>query len=134
MSINSLAIARRLQAAELPDRAAEELALVLQEMQDDNLKQVATKEFVSGEIAVLRVEVSAEIEKLRVEVSADLDKLRAEVLAEIDKLRAEVHAEIDKLRAEVDVKLERLKHDMTIRMGAMIAAAVAVLGGLNIFF
>ena len=145
MSINSPAIARRLRAAELPDRAAEEIALVLQEMQDDNLKQVATKEFVSGEIAALRVELRADIDNLRLELLAEIAKLRTEMLGENNKLRAETHGEIAKLRAEflgeinklradVDINLERLKHDMTLRMGAMIAAAVAVLGGLNIFF
>ena len=51
----------------------------------------------------------------------------AKVRAEIDKLGTELRAEIEKLRLE-------LKHDLTLRLGGMIAAAVAILGGLNVFF
>jgi hypothetical protein len=47
--------------------------------------------------------------------------------AEVERLRAELHSEIARLRLE-------LKHDLTVRLGAMIVAAVAVLGTLNVFF
>lgn len=119
MAVNSLAIAKRLQAAERENRAAEEIALVFQELQDANLQQVATREFVAAENVVLRGEI---------------EKARTELHGEIEKLRAEMYAEFAKLRLEHKADYERLKHEMTMRMGAMLAAVVAVLGGLNVFF
>lgn len=112
MSINTLEIANRLKAAEREGRAAEEIALVLQEVFEQQLGQLVTKEYLH----------------------AELDRLRAELRAEIAELRSELRAESTSLRAELE-KLElRVTNNLTLRFGAMLAAAVAILGGLNIFF
>jgi hypothetical protein len=108
MAINTLQIANRLKAAEREGRAAEEIALVLGEVEEERFARLVTRE-----------QLAAELEKVR---------------AEVEKLRLELQSETGKIRGELDkLKLE-LKHDLTLRFGAMIVAAVAVLGGLNIFF
>lgn len=108
MTINTLQIANRLKAAEKDGRTAEEIALVLQELQDQMVDEVATKEFVRAEIDKLRLELMAEIERLRREISGDMQRLSGE--------------------------LHQLELRLTLRFGAMLAAAVAILGGLNVFF
>jgi hypothetical protein len=119
MAINTLQIANRLKAAEREGRAAEEIALVLGEVEEERFARIVTRE-----------QLAVELEKIR----AQIEKLRAELHGEIEKLRLELQSETGKIRGELDkLKLE-LKHDLTLRFGAMIVAAVAVLGGLNIFF
>src|SRR5687768_14213497 len=59
---------------------------------------------------------------------------REHLEVELEKVRAELRTEIEKVRAELQMGLEKLRHDLTLRLGGMIVAAVAVLGGLNVFF
>ena len=108
MSLNTLEMARRIQAAERDGRAAEEIALILKELQDTQLDRLVTKEFLHGEIN-------------------RLDN-------KIELLRGELERRIQFLRADMEKMELRLTNSLTARMGAPLAAAVAVLGGLNIFF
>jgi succinate dehydrogenase/fumarate reductase flavoprotein subunit len=50
-----------------------------------------------------------------------------ELRAELDRLRME----LDRLRVELDSKIELVKRDLTIRLGGMIAAAVAIIVALD---
>jgi len=108
MGINTLEIANRLKAAEREGRAAEEIALVFQEVFEQQLGQLVTKEYLHTE----------------------LDRLRAEFRAELTQLRGEVQL----LRADMEKMELRITNALTLRMGALVAGAVAVLGGLDIFF
>lgn len=130
MSINTLVIANRLKTAEREGRTAEEIALVLQEIQDGRLAEVATKEFVHGEVERLRLEIRGEIRDLREELKGDIADLRIELKGDI----ASVRGEIAQLRADMEKMETRIMHAMTLRLGAMIAAGVAVLGSINVFF
>jgi hypothetical protein len=126
MPVNTLQVANRLKAAEKEGRTAEELALVLGEIEADRYERLVTHE----QMAARFDKVDAEFGK----VYAEIGRLREEMNAEFGRLRAELHDEIGKLRVEFDLKLAQLEHRMTVRTGAMLAAAVAILGGINIFF
>ena len=119
MTINTLQIANRLKDAERAGRVPEEIALILQELWEMQLGQLVTKEYLH-----------AELEKLRMEIDARFEHLRAE----IDARFAATDRKIDALRADMEKMELRLTNTLTARMGAMIAAAIAILGGLNIFF
>jgi chromosome segregation ATPase len=195
MGINTLEIANRLKAAEREGRAAEEIALVFQEVFEQQLGQLVTKEYLHTELDRLRAEFRAEIAELRSELKGDIAQLRTEmtelrsklegdiaqlrtemaelrselksdiaqlrtemtelrsklggdiaelrgkVEGDIAQLRGEVKGDIAELRGEVQLlradmeKMElRITNALTLRLGALIAGAVAVLGGLNIFF
>lgn len=97
MGINTLEIANRLKAAEREGRTAEEIALVFQEVFEQQLGQLITKDYLH---------------------------------AELDRLRSELQM----LRADMEKMELRLTNALTMRMAALVAGAVAVLGGLNIFF
>jgi hypothetical protein len=90
MAINTLQSANRLKAVEREGHAAEEIALVPGEVEEERFARIVTREHLALELEKIRTE----IEKLRIE----------------------------------------LKHDLTLRLGGMIAAAAALLGGLDIFF
>ncbi|BCX19324.1 MAG: hypothetical protein KatS3mg117_3006 [Geminicoccaceae bacterium] len=108
MGINTLEIANRLKAAEREGRTAEEIALVFQEVFEQQLGQLVTKDYLH----------------------AELDRLKAELRSEIAELRGEMQV----LRADMEKMELRLTNALTMRMAALVAGAVAVLGGLNIFF
>lgn len=130
MGINTLEIANRLKAAEREGRAAEEIALVFQEVFEQQLGQLVTKEYLHTELDRLRAEFRAEIAELRSELKGDIVELRGKVEGDIAQLRGEVQL----LRADMEKMELRITNALTLRMGALVAGAVAVLGGLNIFF
>lgn len=115
MGVNTLKIAKRIEAAERDGRAAEEIALVFQEVFEEQLGQLVTKDHLRGELDRLR---------------AELAELRAELKGDIAQLRTELGV----LRADMATMEQRIANTLTLRLGAMIAGAVAVLGGLNVFF
>jgi uncharacterized protein involved in exopolysaccharide biosynthesis len=177
MGINTLEIANRLEAAEREGRTAEEIALVFQEVFEQQLGQLVTKDYLHAELDRLRAEFRAEIAQLRTEMAelraelkGEIAALRAELKGETAALRAELKDELAALRAELKSELGQLRNELegdiadlrsdslglrgelqvlradmekmelritnapTVRLGALIAGAVAVLGGLNIFF
>jgi len=123
MGINTLEIANRLKAAEREGRAAEEIALVFQEVFEQQLGQLVTKEYLH-----------AELDRLRAEFRAELAQLRKDELAQLRKEMTELRSELQLLRADMEKMELRITNALTLRMGALVAGAVAVLGGLNIFF
>jgi hypothetical protein len=115
MAINTLQIANGLKAAERKGRAAEEIAFVPGEVEEEHFARLVTREHLALELEKIR----AEIEKLQIALHGETGKLPGE----IGKLRGEM----EKMRID-------LKHELTLRLGGMIAAAAALLSGLNIFF
>jgi vacuolar-type H+-ATPase subunit C/Vma6 len=111
MSIDTLAVARRLEAAKLPRDQAEAIASAIHESDTAALAQLATK---------------AELGEFRAETKAELGELRAETKAEF----AEIRAEIDALRKELTSELKLLEQRMTIKLGTMLVAAVAPMAAL----
>jgi len=123
MSIATLSIANRLKAAERDGRVAEEIALLFREVDEERFQQLATREDLVRELALVR----ADLDRGLASVRSDLER-------ELAAIRAESRVEFEKIRLEMQQLELRLRHDLTLRLGAMIAAAVAVLGGLNVFF
>ncbi|MBF0592438.1 MAG: DUF1640 domain-containing protein [Nitrospirae bacterium] len=122
-AIDTLKIYERLRNANLNNKAAKEIAEVINDVVDSSL---ATK----GDINELKAELQAEIEKLRIEVKAEMDKLRIEVKAEVDKLRMEVKAEVEKVKSELRADIERSKVDTIKWVAAMLAAQAGVIAAL----
>jgi vacuolar-type H+-ATPase subunit C/Vma6 len=130
MGIDTLSIANRLKAAERDGRVAEEIALLFREVDEERFRHLATREDLERTVAVVRADLERELALVRADLERGLAEVRAESRAEFEKMRLE----FEKVRLEVKVAVAELKHDLTLRLGAMIAAAVAVLGGLNVFF
>jgi hypothetical protein len=125
---------KRLTAAGMPEPQAEILA-------DEQFRllheQIATKgdimtlrSGVAGDIVALRSEVARDIEALRSEVARDIVALRSGVAGDIEALRSEVARDIVALRSEMAAMERRIKDQLTIRLGLMLAAAIAVVATL----
>ena len=65
----------------------------------------------------------SDLEALRVATKSDLDALRAEFKADLRELELRMNAKFD----AVDARLIALEQRMTIRLGAMLIAAVALI-------
>jgi hypothetical protein len=124
--IDTIEIADRLEAAERERRAAEEIALVFQEVFEQQLGQLVTKEYLHAELDRLRAEFRAEIAQLRTEMA----ELRTELKGDIAQLRGELKL----LLADMEKTELRITNAPTLLLGALVAGAVAVLGDLDIFF
>jgi len=130
MSIDTLSIANRLKAAERDGRAAEEIALLFREVDEERLRLLVTRDDLARELALVRADLERGLASVGADLERELAAIRAETRAEFEKVRLE----FEKVRLEMQGSEARLKHDLTVRLGAVIAAAVAVLGGLNAFF
>jgi polyhydroxyalkanoate synthesis regulator phasin len=129
MSIDTLTIARRLEAAKLPREQAE----AIRDSEMASFALLATKADIGeirAEIEALRRELTGEIEALRRELKGEIDALRKEVSGEIGTLRKEMSGEIGALRKETMGELKLLEQRMTIKLGTMLMAAVALMAAL----
>lgn len=75
MSIDTLAVARRLESAKLPREQAEAIAAVFHESETTTLANLATRADLQASIDALRKELAAEIEALRKEMTSELKLL-----------------------------------------------------------
>jgi uncharacterized protein YdhG (YjbR/CyaY superfamily) len=105
--IDTLAYAKRLIQAGMPQQQAEVQAQVLKEIIDNNL---ATKKDIA--------EVKADIERVRAELKADIERVKAD----IERVRAELKVDIAKVKADIIKWI----------MGMLIAQSAVIVGLLQI--
>jgi hypothetical protein len=126
VAFDTHAFVKRLVSAGMPEAQAEALADEQKRLLDEQLATKRDIEDVRREIELLRAEVKREIEEVRREI----ELLRGEVKREIELLRGEVKREIELLRGEFKRDLKDTEQRLTIRLGLMLAAAVAIVSAL----
>ncbi len=94
-------------------------AQTLIETLSESRDALATK----ADLEALRVATKADLEALRVATKADLEALRVATKADLRELEMRVDARFD----SVDARFVALEQRMTIRLGAMLIAAVALI-------
>ncbi|HSA81388.1 MAG TPA: hypothetical protein VLE23_11250 [Geminicoccaceae bacterium] len=113
------ALARKLEAADFPSKQAQDSAAALAE----TLGQDMLTRRDLGEVSnALQTEMS----ELAASLRAEMRELEARLRSEIADLRAEVREFEARLRSEI----KESEHRMTIRLGAMMAAAIALVAAL----
>ncbi len=127
MALDTLKVARRLQAAGFTEPQAEAVLAAVQEAAAG--ADLATKADLKAETAAPRTELKTEIAELRAELKAEIAELRAELKAEIAELRCELRQ--SELRREA--KFEAIKADILNRafsriLGALVVNIVAIVG------
>ncbi|MDX1540336.1 MAG: coiled-coil domain-containing protein [Geminicoccaceae bacterium] len=134
LSLDTHELVKELIGAGFTEEQAEAVTRAVVAARDLDLSHLATKDDLEaleqrlrGEIESLRDEMHREIEALRREMQQEIGALRSEMQQEIGALRNEMRTGDASLRAELEI----LKRDMTIRLGAMIAAAVALITALD---
>ena len=136
MPIDTLKVAKRLQAAGFTDPQAEAVVAAVQEAEasSDLVRKRdldAVRNELKGEIAALRTELKAEIGDLR----ADMAALRTDLKAEIAALRSELEADIRESELRLEAKIEAIKADILNRvfgliLGTLVVNIVAIVGAM----
>ena len=122
VAFDTLRFSQRLTEAGLTSAQAAGAAAATAEAIGDLVGQLATKH----DHAMLRQELKADAKALRQELAADAAALRQELKTEVSTLRQEMVVELSTLRRD----MQQLELRMTVKLGAMIAGAVAVTAAL----
>ena len=136
MALDTLKVARRLQAAGFTEPQAEAVLAAVQEAAGG--ADLATK----ADLDAVQVALKTEIAEVRAELKAGIAEIRAELKAEIAEVRAVLKAEIADLRSELrqselrlDARLESVKAEILNRvfgliLGALIVNIIAIVGAV----
>ena len=122
VAFDTLRFSQRLTEAGLTSAQAAGAAAATAEARGDLVGQLSTKH----DHAMLRQELKADAAALRQELAADAAALRQELKTEVSTLRQEMVVELSTLRRD----MQQLELRMTVKLGAMIAGAVAVTAAL----
>ena len=133
---DALKYTKRLERCGFTKEQAEEALSIGIEVMNENL---ATKH----DMQELKKDLSWDIQDFKQEVKSDIQSFKQEVRSDIQNLKQEVKQDINGLRQEVKSleskfdlyatkqDLAALQDRLTIRMGAMFAATIAILGSLK---
>ncbi|WP_217916317.1 coiled-coil domain-containing protein [Duganella sp. BJB1802] len=112
IKFDTLAYAKKLEEAGLPQQQAEAQSLALRDA-------LAESTVTPGDLVLLKTDVVARIEMLRSEVQAQIEKLRGDLQGQIAKLRDDLQAQIEKLRDDLQGQIEKLRGDLQGRIDAL---------------
>ena len=133
MAFDTLRFSQRLTEAGLAPSQAAGAAAATAEAMGDLVAQLATK----NDLAMLRQEMNGAFAAFRQEIKAENAAFRQEVRAEITAQRQEAKGDAAALRHEVALDIagmrrdmERLELRMTVKLGTMMAGAVALTAAL----
>jgi hypothetical protein len=101
VSLDTLAIARKLQAAGFSDVQADAVTGALREARESDLTNLVTKSDLSSEIALVRSDLKAEIALVRSDLKAEIASVRSDLKAEIASDRSDFRTEIADTRYEI---------------------------------
>jgi hypothetical protein len=133
VAFDTLRFSQRLTEAGLSPSQAAGAAAATAEAMGDLVAQLATK----NDLAMLRQELNGAFAAFRQEIKAENAAFRQEVRAEITAQRQEAKGDAAALRHEVALDIagmrrdmERLELRMTVKLGTMMAGAVALTAAL----
>jgi hypothetical protein len=133
VAFDTLRFSQRLTEAGLAPSQAAGAAAATAEAMGDLVAQLATK----NDLAMLRQEMNGAFAAFRQEIKAENAAFRQEVRAEIAAQRQEAKGDAAALRHEVALDIagmrrdmERLELRMTVKLGTMMAGAVALTAAL----
>ena len=150
---------KRLTSVGMPEAQAE----VLAQGQSDLYERLVTKADLEQKLKALQLTLENDLAKTRAELKNDIEKVRAELETvkaalkhDIETVKAELKLELEKVRADLEQRLSKqeaanrqaleeleltlthnmkeMEHKLTIRLGAFMAAGVALLAALIKFF
>jgi protoporphyrinogen oxidase len=133
IAFDTLEFVKRLKAANFSEAQAEAMAEAIAAVVTD---QLATK----ADLQDLRRELGSDINELRRQLEAgleagrrDLEAVRRNLETQIETLRRDLEAQNEAVRrdvAELRREIKESEYRVTIRLGGMLAAAIAVVAAL----
>ena len=122
-TFDTLEFAKRLRQADFTEKQAETLAFAVAEVVESRL---ATKE----DLARLQHDLEEKIARLQ----HDLEEKTARLQHNLEEKIATLQRDMKEMELQLEEKISltelRLKHDLTLRLGGMLAAAVAIVAAL----
>ena len=128
VALDTFKVVKRLQQAGFSEAQAEAVTSVVSEAATVDLTDLATK----ADLAVIKADISeVKAGQDRFATKADLAVIKADISA-VKADISEVKAGLERFatKAELRSEIEILRRDTTIRLGAMTAAAVAIVAAL----
>jgi len=137
VAFDTLEFVKRLRAANFTEAQAEAMAEAIAAVVTE---QLATK----ADLQELRRELGSDINELRRYLEAGLEAGRSNLETQNAALRRDLEAQIEGVRRDLEAQIEGVRHDVaelrreikeseyrvTIRLGGMLAAAIAVVAAL----
>lgn len=90
---------------------------------DGILESLATKD----DVAALR----SDMEQMEVGLRSDMEKMEAGLRSDMEKMETRLRGDMGKNEASLLGEMHKLRHQMTVRFGAGIGAAVAIIVALD---
>lgn len=112
VSLDTLAIARKLQAAGFSDAQADAMTGVLRDARESDLSTLVTKSHLSGEIALVRSDLSTEIALVRSDLSTEIALVRSDLSGEIALVRSDLSTQIALVRSELKSEISLVRSDL----------------------
>lgn len=115
VAFDTLEFVKRLKAANFSEAQAEAMAEAIAAVVTD---QLATK---------------ADLQELRRELASDINELRRYIDARLETVRRDLEAQIEGVRrdmAELRREIKESEYRVTIRLGGILAAAIAIVAAL----
>jgi len=125
VAFDTLRFSQRLSEAGLGPAQAAGVAAATAEAIGELVGQLATRH----DLALLRAEMHGEMGKLRGEMATLREELRGE-MASLRQDMASLRQDVDGLRREARADLAQLELRMTVKLGTMMAGAVAITAAL----
>ena len=133
LSLDTHKLVKELTATGFSEEQAEAVTRAILVGREPDLSHLATEAGVAAEVRRLEQRID-EVDRKIDQLDRKIDTVHAELNRKIDTVQAELNRRIDRLDAKIDAvraDLEVLRRDMTIRLGAMIAAAVVLVTVLD---
>ncbi|MBF0602549.1 MAG: DUF1640 domain-containing protein [Nitrospirae bacterium] len=155
LMFDSLAYAKKLKAAGVPEAQAEIQAETIVEWMEDRLATKLELEHVRADLKRDIKELDAKVESVRADLKRDIESVRAELKrdikeldAKVESVRADLKRDIELIRAdlkrdiqELDAKVESVRSDlkrdikeleqrMVIKLGSLMFVAVGAMAAL----
>ena len=119
VAFDTLEFVKRLRAANFTEAQAEAMAEAIAAVVTD---QLATK----ADLQELRRELGSDINEFRRYMDAGLETVRRDLETQIEGVRRDLETQIEALRREI----KESEYRVTIRLGGMLAAAIAIVAAL----
>ncbi|MCJ2017304.1 CCDC90 family protein [Methylobacterium sp. E-065] len=105
VSLDTLAIARKLQAAGFSDVQADAVTGVIRDAREGDLTTLVTKSDLSAETALIRSDLSAETALIRSDLKAETAHVRSDLTAEIALVRSDLSTEMALVRSDLKAEI-----------------------------
>ena len=132
---NTLKYAKILQEVGFSREQAETSIKLLEEVMEEKLaSKQDLKDFgalMHSDFRQYKTEMRSEFEQFKTEMRSEFEQFKTEMRGEFEQFKTEMRSEFAQFKSEMHHLILQSENRLTIRMGGMIAAAVAIISALQ---